>query len=149
MRFFYDGQFEGRRVKLPVQLGRWPDEPADATTRSLYDRLLGTAAEAVFHAGEWRLLPVSAAGDDSSSDLVAYRWRDGAALSVVVANAGGRVAQGHVSLGDDVPDAKACDFEDRLTDTRYRWTRDLLVSPGLYVRLEPGRAHVFSVHAIA
>ena len=148
MRFFYDGQFEGRRVKLPVQLGRWPDEAPDAATRSLYDRLLGTAGEAVFHAGEWRLLPVSAAGDDSSSDLVAYRWRDGAALSVVVANAGGRVAQGHVSLGGDVPDAAACDFEDRLTDTRYRWTRDLLVSPGLYVRLEPGRAHVFNVHAI-
>ena len=33
MRFFYDGQFEGRRVKLPVQLGRWPDESPDAGIR--------------------------------------------------------------------------------------------------------------------
>jgi Alpha amylase, catalytic domain len=145
MRFFYDGQFEGRRVKLPVQLGRWPDESPDAGIRSLYDRLLGAASDAVVHGGEWRLLPVSAAGDDTSSDLVAYRWQDASALSVIVANPGGRTAQGHVALGADVPDAEACDFEDRLTDARYRWTRDTLVAEGLYVRLAPGQAHVFRV----
>ena len=27
LRFYYDGQFEGRRVRLPVQLGRMPDDP--------------------------------------------------------------------------------------------------------------------------
>src|SRR5262249_18243748 len=141
----YDGQFAGRRVKRPVRLGRWPDERPAAGIRSLYGRLLGAASETVVHEGEWRNLPLSSAGDDTFSDLVAYRWRDGAALSVVVANPGGRVAQGHVGLGPDVPDAEACDFEDRLTDARYRWARASLVPPGLYVRLESGAAHVFRV----
>ena len=90
-------------------------------------------------------MPVAAAGDDTSPDLVAYRWRDRSALSVIVANPGGRSAQGHVTLGADVPDAEACDFEDRLTDARYRWTRETLAAEGLYVRLAPGQAHVFRV----
>ena len=55
MRFFYDGQFEGRRAKAPVQLGRWPDEPEDTNIRALYDRVLAFADDDLFHEGEWRM----------------------------------------------------------------------------------------------
>ena len=37
----HEGQAEGRRVRVPVQLGRRPVEPVDADLRAWYDRLLG------------------------------------------------------------------------------------------------------------
>src|SRR6476469_5466913 len=36
LRFYHDGQFEGRRSRLPVQLGVMPDEPVDAALQSFY-----------------------------------------------------------------------------------------------------------------
>lgn len=35
-RLWHDGQFEGFRMKLPVHIGRGPDEPIDATIATLY-----------------------------------------------------------------------------------------------------------------
>ena len=149
LRFFFDGQLEGRRVRTPVQLARWPDEPVDQPIARLYDRLLRTASDAVFHVGEWKLLELSAAGDDTFSDLAAYRWRHGASLAVIVVNLGSQTAQAHVALAEDVVrGGDAFDFEDVLTDTSFRWTREALVSRGLYVRLNAGAAHAFMVRLI-
>jgi alpha amylase-like protein len=148
MRVFYDGQFEGRRVKMPVQLARWPEEAPDHETGRLYDRLLRTASADVFHDGEWKLLLTSPAGDDTSGNLIAYRWRGAGDFAVIVANPAANAAQGHVILlGEDVPDSAECDFDDQLTDASYRWTREALVSHGLYVRLEAGQAHIFRLNA--
>ena len=103
LRFYYQGQFEGRTDHLPVQLGRWRDEPVDERLRRFYERLLAAADEDVFHSGEWRLLDVHPAGDGSSHDLAAWRWvRDGE-LRIVAVNLGGSTAQGHVQLSSELP----------------------------------------------
>lgn len=145
MRFFYDGQFEGRRAKSPVQLGRWPDEAPDHEVRRLYDRLLRAVSAGVFHDGEWKLLSVSEAGDETFGDLIAYRWQGAGELALVVANPATHAAQGHIGLEADVRGDAACDFDDQLTGVSYRWTRDALAARGLYVRLDAGQAHVFRV----
>ena len=146
MRFFFDGQLEGRRIRCPVQLGRWPDEPEDPQVDRLYDTLLAVADDDLFHEGEWTLLEVGRAGNGSYLNLLAWRWRRGADLAVVVVNLDRDAAEGHVAVGA-LPDGAAWDFEDRLTGARYRWTRASLEGSGLYVRLEGGRAHVFSVRS--
>lgn len=148
LRLFFDGQLEGRRVRTPVQLGRWVDEPVDGPVAALYDRLLCGARDAVFHAGDWKLLDVTGAGDETFRDLVAYRWRHGASLAVIVVNLGPRTAQGHVAMAEDVHGGDAFDFEDLLSETSYRWTRETLVARGLYVRLNAGGAHLFMVRLI-
>jgi hypothetical protein len=149
LRFFFDGQLEGRRVRTPVQLGRWLDEPVDQPIARLYDRLLRAAGDAVFHEGEWMALEVSAAGDETFRDLAAYRWRHGASLAVIVVNLGSQTAQAHIPIGEDVVyGGDAFDFEDVLTDTSYRWTRESLVARGLYVRLNAGGAHLFMARLI-
>ena len=145
MRFFFDGQLEGRRVKAPVQLARWPDEPIHEQTRSTYDRILRFARRPLLHDGEWQLLHVTSAGDHSFSDIVAYRWRLHDEVAVIVLNFGASPAQAHVRLSDDLPPGHAFDFSDALTDARYRWTRESLLENGLYVRLDPGGAHLFTV----
>ena len=75
MRFLFDGQQDGRRVRSPVQLARWPDEPGDARVRALYDAVLRFASKRVLHDGTWGALGTATAGDDTFLDILAYRWR--------------------------------------------------------------------------
>ena len=147
LRFFYDGQMTGRRTKAPVQLGRWPDEPENPAVIDLYQRVLRTSRDDLFHSGEWRMLPVTPAGDDSCGNLIAHRWRLEGRLAVVAANVGPWSAQGHIRL-DGLEDANSYVFEDRLTGARYPWTRDALANTGLYVRLDGGDAHLMIVTAV-
>ena len=39
MRFYHDGQFEGKKTKLPVQLGREPNEKVNGYVQSFYKKL--------------------------------------------------------------------------------------------------------------
>jgi hypothetical protein len=145
LRFFFDGQIEGRRLRTPVQLRRWADEPADPAISDLYARLLGATRDPLFHEGAWSLVDVRPAGDGSFDDLVAYRWRHQGALAVVVANLGSTAAQGHVQVSIHLPPGSEFDFADRLSGASWRWSRADLDATGLYVRLEAGTAHLFDV----
>ena len=62
LRFFHDGQFEGRRARLPVQLGVMAEETGDEHLLAFYRRLLSIVGDEQFHRGEWRLLDVASAG---------------------------------------------------------------------------------------
>ena len=50
-RLFHEGQFEGRKVRPPVFLGRRPHEPLDRKLQSFYATLLGTINSPVFREG--------------------------------------------------------------------------------------------------
>ncbi len=145
MRFYFDGQLEGRRTRFPVQLGRWSEEAVDPRIAAAYDRLLAITAMPLFHAGEWKLLEVSSAGDDSFLNLIAYRWRLDQEVAVTVTNLGAEAASGHVPVIAELPHAEAYDFVDELNDVSFHRPRRSLDVRGLYVRLEPGGAHVFIV----
>jgi hypothetical protein len=147
MRFFFDGQLDGRRIRVPVQLARWPDEPVNLSVRALYDRALAFAAQPLLRDAEWRLLEVREAWDHTSSSIVSYRWRTSAALAVVVVNLSASAAQAHIDLAKDLPAGSNFEFEDALTGARYPWARGKLEGTGLFVRLEGGGAHLFSVNS--
>ncbi len=53
-RLYHDGQLEGHRTRLPVQLGRGSDEPTDSDLRAFYDRLLRAIADTQLQSGDWR-----------------------------------------------------------------------------------------------
>ena len=67
---------------------------------------------------------------------------------MIVVNPGQCQAQAHLAIAGDLFPGAAFDFEDALTDARYRWTRESLEATGLYVRLEPGGAHLFMVRGV-
>ena len=54
-RLYHDGQLEGRRTRIPVFLGRGPDEPADDDLRAFYGRLLRAVADGDLRDGDWQL----------------------------------------------------------------------------------------------
>ena len=146
MRFYFDGQLEGRRTRFPVQLGRWAEEPVDSRLAAFYERLLATTAVPLFHAGEWKLIEVCSAGDESFADLIGYRWRLDEQVALVVANLGAGVSSGYLPVIGDLPRADAYDFVDELNEVSYHRTRKSLDVLGLCVRLDPAQAHVFIVH---
>ncbi len=147
LRFFHDGQLEGRRARLPVQLGVIPGEPPNDRLRAFYDRLLAIVAADAFHHGEWRLLGVGPAGDGTHEHVLAWRWKLGDELRVVAVNFGDGPAQGHLRLnGDLLAAVEIFTFEDLLSGNRYPWTRGALASSGgLYVHLDRGQSHIFAV----
>jgi glycosidase len=148
LRFFYEGQFEGRRIKAPVQLGRWPDEDPDLAVRALYDRALRFGRTELLTSGEWQFLVPLPAGDDSHAGLVAYGWRLAGQLAVIALNPGTAAAQAHLAVAEWLPEGSAFDFVDHLTDARYRRSRADIESPGLFVRLDAGHAHLFTVDSV-
>ncbi len=146
MRFYHQGQFEGRRRRLPVQLAHGAVEAPDPAVRAFYEKLLRMTNEEVFHGGEWRLLEVAPAGE-GHENLIAYQWRSKKALKLVVVNLGGSAAQGVVSLGDGAEASRDYNLFDQLNDANYERPGAELASPGLFVRLEAYRAHLFDVSA--
>ena len=45
-RLYHDGQLEGRRKRIPIQLARGPDKPTDSDLRPFYGRLLRAVSDA-------------------------------------------------------------------------------------------------------
>jgi hypothetical protein len=84
LRLLHDGQLEGRRVRVPVQLGRRPPEPADAEMERFYRMLLIELRAPIFHDGDWQLLQPQ--DGDAGSSVIAHCWRLGDDLRVVAVN---------------------------------------------------------------
>ena len=145
MRFYHQGQLDGVRRRWPVQLGRVAAEASDPACRAFYTRLLALTHENIFHSGEWRLLGVEPCGDHSNEDLIAYCWQWNSAFKLVVVNLGSGASQGHIPLSGELDLARDFIFLDLLNDAEYERGGEDLARYGLYVRLEPGRAHLFDV----
>ena len=63
LRFFHQGQFEGRRKRISPHLVRGPDEPIDERLKQFYDRLLAVLRHPVVREGQWQLLECVPAWD--------------------------------------------------------------------------------------
>jgi len=100
LRFFHDGQFEGRRIRLPIQLVREPEEATDVEIRQFYHRLMEVCNALTFHHGEWKLMEVSPADKENGShhNLLAWNWQCGEQLKVVIVNYSRDPSQGWLKL---------------------------------------------------
>jgi hypothetical protein len=97
-KLVHEGQLDGRTVRVPVFLGRRPDEEPDADLHSFYERLLGALGDGVFRTGEWALGGRTGwEGNETWGNLIAWGWRDEAPRKLVVVNLGDGPASGHVS----------------------------------------------------
>lgn len=144
LRFYFHGQLEGRKIHLPIELARAAEEPLDSETHSLYERLLRLSNEDVFHNGSWKLLEAGSAGNPSNQNLIVYQWRSGNAWKLVAANLSGQTSDGRIVLGETTSGTGQWVLCDQLNDVEYvRPSAEM--AAGLYIRLDPWRAHLFEI----
>ena len=133
-RLFHEGQFEGRRVRLPVFLSRRPDEAPDAELQRFYESLLDASTGPAFQEGHWRLCERSGWPDNGSYlSLLAWSWERGDERYLIVVNLSDGAAQALVRVEWDGVAGGTWHLHDRLTGQVYDRSGDDLAS-GLYAR---------------
>jgi glycosidase len=148
LRFFHEGQLEGREVKLSVHLGRRPDESVDLDLRDFYLRLLEVLRRPEVRGGRWCLLDCWQAwdGNYSNYNYIAFGWEgdDGRRLLVAV-NYGSTRAQCLVGLPWADLSGRTVALRDLMSPTRYDRNGDELTGRGLYLDMPAWAYHVFEV----
>ncbi|GAA3382955.1 alpha-amylase [Cryptosporangium minutisporangium] len=155
---WHEGQFDGRRVRLPVFLGRRPAEPLDPGFRRFGAAVLAAVRAGELRAGTWRLLDVVGWPDNPSHRaLLAWSWERGAGRHLVVLNLSERAAQGRVRLPwDDLrgrrwaltPLLESPVFDGPVFDGPvFDRDGDELADPGLFVDLAPWGWHLVAVES--
>jgi len=145
----HEGEADGRRVRVPVTLGRRPVEPVDTDVRAAVDRLVAAIGGGV-RRGDWRMLAVDGWADNQSARrLLAWSWVSATARHVVVVNLSDERADGRVRLDWHGLGGRRCVFDDLLVGVSYQRDGDAVLGDGLYVALDPDAAHLFRVEILA
>jgi hypothetical protein len=146
LRFFHRGQLEGRRVKIPMQLCRGPEEPVDLELQHFYNRLLACLAQPALRQGEWQLLEAFPAWDDNHtwSDFILYTWIHADTLLLVAINYAQHTSQCYVQLPYPWLGSRDWRLEDWLSPAVYVRSGDEMAQQGLYLDLPAWGVHAFS-----
>jgi hypothetical protein len=144
---WYEGQFEGRRVRPPVFLARRPDEPADPELAAWYRRLLAVVDGHRIRAGTWQLLEAGGWPDNQScGNLLAWSWSGaGDERHLVVVNMSGQPAQGLIPLPWPGLAGRDWRLEDLLAGAEFVRDGGELAAAGLFVDLGPWQFHLLSL----
>ncbi len=144
-KLYYDGQFEGKRIKLPVQLGKAPNEKSSKEIKKFYEKLLAITKDNIFNTGSWmQLYPFSAGGNNQSfSNFFAWMWNDGSEFRIVITNYSNDTSQCRIKISIDTDKS-----EIKLLDlfTKEVYTRKVfeMKSDGLFIELKAYASHIFS-----
>jgi len=146
MRLYHQGQFEGRRCRIPVQLGRKEEEPIQQEIMHLYEQLLVLTDEDVFHHGDWSRLSVLPAADSTCAGLIAYQWRLGRDWRIIVVNLSAQSLRGHLQVGNGLTgDSLSYEILDQLGHRRETIDHESLGRQGLPIDLGSYGVHLFSI----
>jgi hypothetical protein len=148
LRFFHQGQFEGRVKRISPHLGRGPNEPVNPAVRRFYERLLDVLRRPDVRQGQWQLLECLPAwdGNRSSNAFIAYAWQDARGDRLLVAvNYAPHHSQCYVRLPLAGLGGSQWRLQDLLGDARYEREGNDLQSRGLYLDVPPWHVHVFEL----
>lgn len=145
MRFYHDGQFEGKKIKLPVQLRREPDEQLNQEIYDFYNNLFSVVKEDVFKKGEWSLLTpeTSWAGNVTFNNIIAWQWILDKEKRIVIVNYSNTASTCRLKL--DVREyPELFELKDLLNNQDYLRSAEEVFHTGLYIELKPWHAHIFN-----
>jgi hypothetical protein len=148
MRFFHQGQFEGRRKRISPHLVRAPKEPTDETLHQFYERLLAVLRRRTVRDGQLRLLDCVPAWDGNGTwdPFLIFAWQgSGDDRLLVTVNYAANWSQCYVPLPFPDLAGRTVRLEDLMGPACYERDGGDLLSRGLYLDVPDWGYHVFEV----
>ncbi len=145
MRFYHNGQFEGKKIKVPVQLGRPPHEKTQEDMVHFYNRLLDITKSSIFRVGTWSLLktyPV-AQNDESFKNILAWEWKLKDERRLITVNYEDCSSRCRIIL-DLRGYPERITLKDLLTGAEYVRSSDEVYLSGLFIELKNFQSHIFA-----
>jgi glycosidase len=151
LRFFHQGQFEGRKKRISPHLVRAPEEPVAEKLGQFYERLLAILRQPAVRDGQWQLLECASAweGNWTVDSFMAFAWQGSSGERLLVSvNYSPIESQCYVRLPfTDLTDGH-WRLEDLLGNAVYDREGYALQERGLYLDEPAWKALVFSLKRI-
>jgi hypothetical protein len=152
LRFFQEGQFEGRVCRVSPHLVRRPIEPVNLVLSSFYERLRTVLRHPVVRQGSWRLLECRPAWDGNWTwdCFIACMWVgwEGSRLLIAV-NFAPNQSQCYIQWPFADPGARTVRLRDLLGPADFERSGADLTARGLYLDVRAWGYHVLAVTAAA
>ena len=148
LRFFHQGQFEGRRKRISPHLVRGPIEPVDNAVQRFYERLLAVLGHSAVRDGDWGLLECVPAWDGNWTwdCCLAWWWHgQGGERRLVAVNYAANQSQCYVRL--PASGGGVVRFRDVMGSLAFDRDSHDLDGRGLYLDMAPWGYHVFEMTA--
>lgn len=145
MKFYYDGQFEGKKIKLPVQLGREPEEKFSNTVHKYYAKLLDIIKEDIFIYGKWELLePITAGnGNLTYQNFLAWQWSYKSERALVIINYSELTCQCRLII-ETSSKKDVINMKDQLNGKVFARSVSEIKYPGLFIELKGYASHIIT-----
>lgn len=148
-KLLHEGQFEGRKVRLPVFLGRRPEESPDQGLLCFYHRLLTEASRDAFRNGRWRLCERTGWPDNTNHlNILTWCWESGDDRYLVAINFSNTRSQAVIRIPWEDVRGGTLRLSELLAAEVYDRSGDELAGAGLFVSLEPWTWHWFRVERV-
>jgi hypothetical protein len=147
LRFIHQGQMQGYTKRIPVHLGRGPQESANAAIERFYGRLLEAVGSPQATSGNWQLLDCTPAweGNWTWDSYICFAWRGAGSPLIVAVNYSPYQSQCYMRMS--FPELLGAGFRlrDLLGEETYVRDGNELLSKGLYLDLPPWGYNVFEL----
>ena len=149
-RLVHEGQMEGFKLKLPVQLGRRQTEQINKDLLEFYQNLLHIIPGKDFSNADWslcRINPVDS-NDSSFNNIISYLWSVDNRNLLIVVNFSPDFSKAHIRIDPLDYGSDKWEFKDLLNKKKFQYEGKNLDEYGLYVELEAWKGHVFNIEKI-
>ena len=151
LRFFHQGQFEGKKNRISPHLVRGPKEPVNAALEKFYNELLSALKNPVFRNGQWRQLEAVPAweGNGSNDAFIVFAWegKDGKQVLVTV-NYAPYPSQCRVTLPFSELSGRSVQLKDIMSEASYDRDGTECTGQGLYLDIPAWGYHIFELNIL-
>ncbi|TFH21388.1 MAG: alpha-amylase [Bacteroidia bacterium] len=151
LRFFHQGQFEGRKKRISPHLVRGPREKVNPEIQEFYEGFLSVVKESLYRDGRWELLTCAPAweGNDSYDSFIVFKWEDEEdKRALVCVNYAPHDSQCYVQLPFPELSNQSIRLKDQTSSALYvRHSRDFL-GKGIFLDLPAWAYHIFEISQV-
>jgi hypothetical protein len=150
MRLLYEGELEGRKLSVPVQLARWPEELVNRDILKMYEELLDALQYSAVGQGNFNVLrPTGWPDNESAQSFVIIQWqKTPLEFDLIIVNLASHRSQCRVMLVVDKLGEHDWEMRDLLGPEVHRYSGADLHCHRLYLDLPANGAQMFRAKSL-